>query len=226
MRVGLGPETELVEDRRDMVFDRANRHGHRSGDRGVRTALGHQGEHLAFAGREVGHRTPAARPGNHSLDDLRVERRASTRDAADGIGEQGEVTDPMLEEIANPFGMVADKLQRVARLDVLRQDQNADLRLSGAYLSRGAQPIVGVVGRHLDICYDHLWLVGRRLAQKVGRIRRDRHDLEAGLVEYRHDAFSGQRLVFPDDHTQRVAIAHASRLSHPGQELAPGAMAS
>jgi hypothetical protein len=226
MHLGLGPEAKLVEDGGDVVLDRANRHGHRGGDRGVRTAFGHQGEHLAFAGREVGHRTPAARPSNHSLDDLGVERRASTRDAAHGIGEEGEVTNPMLEQIADPFGAVADELQRVPRLDVLRQDQNADLRVIGAYLSRGAQPIIGVVGRHLDVCYDRLWLVGSRLAEQVGRVRRDRHDLEAGLLEYGHDPFSGQRLVFPDDYAQRLAIAHISRLSHPAQELAPGAMAS
>ena len=51
-----------------------------------------------------------ARPSDHSLDDLWIQRRTATRDAPDGLGEQRQIAEPVLEQVADPFRAVTDEL--------------------------------------------------------------------------------------------------------------------
>ena len=120
-----------------------------------------------------------------------------------------------LSKYPGPFGTVADEIKRVASVEVLREDQNPDVRLLGAYLLRGAQAIVGVPGRHLDVGDDHVGLVGAGLADQVGRVGSYAGDLEPRLLEDRHDPFENQRLILSDDHPHRLGITHAPTLRHP-----------
>ena len=104
-------------------------------------------------------------------------------DALDGIGEQREVGHAVLEQVADALGAVADQVDRVALLGVLREHEHADARLRRADLHRRPQAVVGVVGRHLDVDDRDVRLVRADLAQEVGRVAGLGDDLEAGVAE-------------------------------------------
>ena len=53
---------------------------------------------------------------HHALHDVRVERRATKRHAADGIYEQRQITHTVLEQIADAFRSLADQIEGVAVL--------------------------------------------------------------------------------------------------------------
>ena len=149
-----------------------------------------------------------APPADHALHDLGIERRAAARDAPDRVGEQRQIADAVLEQVADAVGAVADEVERVAVLEELRQDDHADLGLRGADLDGGAQPVVGRVGRHLDVGDDDVGLVRARLAQQIGSVRGDGDDLEAVLLEGVDDAGADERLVLAHDHAQRRRAGH------------------
>ena len=145
-------------------------------------------------------RIVAAAAAEHVRDDGRVEHRAAGRDAPDGVGEQREVGHAVLEQVADALGAVADQVDRVALLGVLREHEHADARAGvRADLHRRAQAVVGVVGRHLDVDDRDVRLVRGDLAQQVGRVAGLGDDLEAGVAEQPHDPLAQQRLVLADD---------------------------
>ena len=199
MVLAAGRHAELAEDARDVLLDGVRRDDELLGDALVRAALGHQLEHLALARREGVERIVAAAAAEHVRDDGRVEHRPAGRDALDGIGEQREVGHAVLEQVADALGAVADQVDRVALLGVRAEHEHADVRLRRADLQRRAQPVVGVVGRHLHVDDRDVRLVRADLAQQVGRVGGLGDDLEAGVAEQPHDPLAQQRLVFSDD---------------------------
>ena len=193
--LGAGGHAELGEDARDVLLDRVRRDDEHLGDALVRAPLGHQLEHLALARRELVERVVAAAAAEHVRDDRRVEHRAAGGDAPDRVGEQREVGHAVLEQVADALGAVADQVDRVALLGVLREHEHADVGLARADLERRPQAVVGVVGRHLDVDDRDVGLVRADLAQQVGRVAGLGDDLEAGVAEQPHDALAQQRLV-------------------------------
>ena len=71
------------------------------------------------------------------LDDLRVERRAAGRDALDRVDELGHVAHAVLEQVADPRGVVADELEHVRRLEVLGEHEHRDGRVRAPDLGGG-----------------------------------------------------------------------------------------
>ena len=61
----------------------------------------------------------------------------------------------VLEDIADPGGVIAEQLQRIARLDVLRQHEDGDTRMSTPDDMRGLEAFRCVGGRHPDVDDDH-----------------------------------------------------------------------
>ena len=120
MILGAGAHAELGEDARHVLLDGVRRDDEHLGDALVRAALGHQLEHLALARRQRVQRVVAAAPAEHVRDDGRVEHRAAGGHALDGVGEQREVGHAVLEQVADALGAVADQVDRVALLGVLR----------------------------------------------------------------------------------------------------------
>ena len=87
-----------------------------SSSRGVRAASG-----LAVA---------AAAPAHERVDDLRVDDRAARAHLAQGVDEVLEVADAVLEQVAEPGRPVGEQRERVALVGVLRQHDDADLRVA------------------------------------------------------------------------------------------------
>ena len=174
MVLGRLGDVELGEDPGDVLLDRVLGDHERLGDAAVGPALGHQLEHLALARRELLQRVVAAAPAEHARDDGRVQRRAARRDARDGVREAREVAHPVLEQVADARGAVADQVERVALVGELGEHEHADVRLARADLDRGAQPVVRVVGRHLHVDDRDVGLVRPDLAQQVDGVGRPR----------------------------------------------------
>ena len=62
------------------------------------------------------------------------------------VDEDSDVGDALLEEVAGALGMLLEQPHRVARLDVVREDEHADGRMRGADLLRSDEALIGVVG--------------------------------------------------------------------------------
>ena len=95
---------------------------------------------------------PSARSAASRLrDDLGVERRAAAVDTAQRRDEVLDVGDAVLEQVAEPLGILGQHPRRDAELDVLGQDHDRDLRVARADRLRRDQALVGVRRRHPDV---------------------------------------------------------------------------
>ena len=197
-------QPELREDARDVLLDGAERDEQALRDRLVGAALGHQPEHLALAGGQLVERVVGALAPDELAHDGRIERRAAVRDAAHGRAELLEVGDPVLEEVADALGARLEQRHRVAGLDVLREEQDADVGMPLADLARCDEPLVGVRRRHADVDHGDVRLVHRDVAQEVLRGAGLRHDLEARLLEKPRDPLAEEDRVVREDDAPRV----------------------
>ena len=111
-------EIELLEDVGDVLLDGVLADVQALGDPVVGEAFDDQREHVAFARRERGERVADALAAEHARDDLRIERGAAGRDAADRGQELVEVGDAVLEQVADALRVVAEQLQRSLQLRV------------------------------------------------------------------------------------------------------------
>src|SRR5262245_24889895 len=205
-------EAELSEDARHVLLDGALGHDEPLRDRLVRPALRHQLEDLALTRRQGRDRVVAAPPADELRHDRGVERRAAVRNAADRARELPDVGDSVLEQVADPLRVVREQLQRVVRLDVLREDEHADVLVLRANGLRRGQALVGVVRRHPDVDDRHVRAVAPDLEQEVFRGRRLSDHLEALRLEDVRDALSQEHGVFGDDDAQLRVFAHSQRL--------------
>ena len=67
-------QSELVEDVRHVAFDGTDCHNQLFGDTHIRASLRDQGQHITLPRRELGQRAVGARPADHPLNDLGIER--------------------------------------------------------------------------------------------------------------------------------------------------------
>ena len=114
------------------------------GDRLVGSAFGHQGQYgpLTFA------------EGGRGLSSGLVTSRATTSgrslthpgDPPDGVGELGDVGDPVLQHVAQPAGVVREQLDDVLGLDVVRQHQDGGARPRWRISRAASRPSVVWVG--------------------------------------------------------------------------------
>ena len=118
MILGRGREPQLREDRRDVLLDGPLGDDHPQGDAGVRAALRHEPQHLALARRELVERVVRAPAADELGDDGGIERRSALGDAAHCGREVVDVGDPVLQQVPDALGVLAEELDRIARLDV------------------------------------------------------------------------------------------------------------
>lgn len=89
-------------------------------------------------------------------DDLGVDDDTAARDDVEGVHEVGDPADAVLEEIAGtaaarPVRGLGDQFGRVGVTEILRQHQDADVRMFGADRQCGPQTVVEVARRHSHI---------------------------------------------------------------------------
>ena len=147
---------------------------------------------------------------DETCNDVGIERGSAGGHSAHRLDEHADVAHLFLEQISDTLSAVDDQVERVTILEELREDEHANRPILDPDRQRSAKPVVGPIGRHLDIGHDHVRVIGARLGQQFARIARGGHDLEAGLGEYVHDPLSQDRLVLSHDHPDRRG--HARQL--------------
>src|SRR5262249_18601258 len=125
------------------------------------------------------------------------------RDTAHRAGELRHVGDPVLQQVADTFGALRQEVERVLRLDVLREHEHARLWVLLADLARGAQALVGVRRRHADVDDRDLGAVGTHLEEELLRVARLADHLEARVLEQTRDALAEKHGVFGEHDAHR-----------------------
>ncbi len=157
-----------------MLLDRADREHEGLRDPRVRTALGHEPEHLELARRQPLER-PVSPAREELRDDLGIERGASLGDPADRVDEVADVHDPVLQQVPDATAPVREELGRVRLLDVLRDDEDRGLRCTPPRLDRGADALVPERRREPDVD-----------DRDVGLLRRDDSEQRVGVLDCRN----------------------------------------
>ena len=194
-RVG---QPELREDRRHVLLGAAQRDPGPLGDRRVRAALGEELEHLALARGERLQRPVVVAGVEQPRDDVRVERGPAGGDAAQRAGEVVEVGHAVLEQVAEPGGVLGEHARRDAVLDVRGEHDDRDARVARADRPRGdaAPPRCGS-GASGCRRSPRRARARRRGEQLVGGPGLGRH-LEPGLAEQRGDPLADEQVVVRD----------------------------
>src|SRR5439155_14366412 len=93
----------------------------------------------------------ATPPANEASDDRGIDHRLSVADPPQCVHENCDVEDALLEQVADPLWMVLEQADCVARLNVMREDEHADLGMLCPDLLRGEEALVRVRRRHADV---------------------------------------------------------------------------
>src|SRR3954454_15629586 len=194
-----GREVQFREDRGDVLLHGALGDDQGLGDRRVGAALRHQAEHLALTRGQALEGVFTATPAEQERDDLRVQRRAATGDAAHRVGEGVHVRHAVLEQVARGLRGLRQQVERVGLLDVLAEHEHARAGVLRADLAGRAQPLVGVAGRHADVDDRDVGLVGADLAEQVLGVAGLAGDLEAGVLEQPDETLAQQHGVLGHD---------------------------
>ena len=84
-------------------------------------------------------------------DDAWVDDGLAVVDAVHGVDKDGRGEDPFLEQVADLFRMSFEEADGVAGFEILRQHEDADVRVLLANPFGGPQPLVRMRRRHLDV---------------------------------------------------------------------------
>src|SRR5919106_3586344 len=195
------PEAELLEDAGDVLLDGRLGHEQLVGDGHVRLAFRHRGQDVALTRSELRERALPGLAPEHPGHDLGIECTAAGRDAVDGVDERIDGADPLLEQITDTLRTIADELDGIPLLVILREHEDADLGPPAPELDRGPQPVVQALGRHPDVDDRDVGTMRQRLAQKVVGVTRLGDDVVARLAEDPGDALPQEDVVLADHHT-------------------------
>jgi hypothetical protein len=193
-------ESELVEDIADVFLHSGFGDDAGSGDALVGFALCNEGKDFTLTGGELIEWRVRAASTKHAADDLRVERTSPGGDARDGVSEDLDIANAFLKQVANARSAVADEVDRVMLLIVLREQQDAGSGKATSQFKRGLQAVVAPAGWHLDIDDRDLGMMGERLTEEVAGVAGLRSNVKAGFGKQQRDARSEQNVVFADDH--------------------------
>jgi hypothetical protein len=147
----------------DVGLDRLRRHEQSLSDSSVGQTLGHQTQHFTLAWRQVVERRPGACTSDQPRNQLWIHHDSSVTDAANRVGELSAVEHAVFEEVAAALLPAVEQPQRVLRVGVLGQDEDADPRSASADGLGGDESLVRVRRRHANVD-----------DANVGRLRLDR----------------------------------------------------
>ena len=125
---------------------------------------------------------------------------------AQGVDQDGDVEDALLEQVADPLGVLLDQPHRVARLDVLGEHEHADAGCSARIRWAATRPSSVWVG---GIRMSTIATSGRVAAHLAQQRRRASSacadDVDAGVLEQAHDPLAGQHRVLGDDYAHGIS---------------------
>jgi hypothetical protein len=114
----------------------------------VRTAFGHQREHVPFACCQVAERIVGPVAADELCDDFGIDGSPAAGDAPDGVEEVVYLNHAVLEQIAEAFGSFREEPESSARLDYLGEEKDPDGRIAGADLLCCLRALVRLRWRH------------------------------------------------------------------------------
>src|SRR5205809_3395712 len=116
--------------------------------------------------------------------------------------------------------MLLEQPHRIVRLDVLRQDEYADVRVLGSDLLRGYKALVGVAWRHANVDDRCVGTRKADVAEEFVSILGFGDDVDACLFEQADDALTREHKVVGDDYAHGIT---ARRLVSPTSSEPPRA---
>ena len=150
--------------------------------------------------------------GSITVSPSAMRRRASTRIA--------DVEDALLEQVADALGVLFEQPQRVARLDVLRQHEHADVGVARADPLGGDEALVGVGRGHADVDDRGVGLSEPDVAEQALGVLGLGHDLDSGVPEQADDPLACEHDVVGDDYSHGIS---ARRVVAPTSSEPPSA---
>jgi len=173
-------------------------------------------EHVALARRQLVKRRAlvASVRGDERLDHLGIHDRAALGDRADRADELVDVVDALLEQVGAALAPVLEQRQRVPRLRVLAEHDDADPRVALAQEVGRADALVGPGRRHPDVGDDDVRPLGLDCGEQRVQVVAGGDDLDVGLrLEQAARALADEVVVVGDDDAQR----HARSLGRSGR---------
>ena len=141
------------------------------------------------------------------LDDRRVEHRAAGGDLAHGPGELVALGDAVLEEVGVAGGAVGQQRDRVLRVVVLRQHDDAGAGVALAELLGRVDALPLERGRHPDVGHEHLRGGGGGAGDQLVVVAGGPDDLEVGLDrEQGPDALADDDVVVRQEDGDAVGV--------------------
>ena len=116
-----------------------------------------------------------------------------------------------LRKITNSLRTVGDQVECVTILEKLGQHQHPHTRFGRADLKRRAEPVIGVIRRHLDVSNHHVRAVGARLPDQFARVGGRPDHLEPAALEDAHDTLAHDGLVLADEYPDPGGLSHATK---------------
>src|SRR5262249_30780966 len=181
--VGSFIQAQFAEDAADVSLDRLGAQHQNLGDALVRPALGDEREYLAFASAQFIEGSRPAGPPDQPGDDGWVEYAFALGDTHNRVLEHADVRYALFEQVTPRLRVVLEQARGVARLQVLGQDQYADLGMGGADPLGCDQAFVGMGGRHLDVDDRHVGMLGGHDPKELLGVIGLAGNLHAGLFE-------------------------------------------
>src|SRR4029453_13419658 len=111
MIVGGRCKSQLREDPVDVPLDSLGGEHELLADSTVGATLGHQCENFALARREVFERAVRTAAPEQLRDDLWVKRRSASAHTSHRVEELVDFDDPILQEVAEAFGPLAEQIE-------------------------------------------------------------------------------------------------------------------
>ena len=126
-----------------------------------------------------------------------------------------DLADAVLQEISAPGFALLDDVEGVGELEVLRQDQDADLGILAGDLLGGLEPLGRAGRRHADVHERDVGTMSLDLAIQRLAVGHAGDDVHAALAQHGGDAIAHQRRVVGDHHAYRgAAVAIPLGLEH------------
>ena len=196
----------------DHLLDRPLREDERLRDGGVVLPLGHLAQDVALPSSELRKRARLPRARlllDERLDDFRIDHRTPLRDGLNRAHQLLEILDALLQQVRPPLSARVEQGERVPRVRVLAEDDDADLRVRLSQPLRGLDSLVGAARRHADVGEDDVRPFRLDGGEQRVEIATRGRDLNLRMrLEQTADALSDEVVVLreheADRHRQRI----------------------
>ena len=191
MLVGRLHQSELLEYLCYVSLDGALGYKQPPSDCAVGHAFRNEPKDLSFSLGELGQRVLSPPASYEARNDRRVDHGFATHDASQCINDGCDVEDTLLEEITNSLGLILDEAHRVARLHVLREDENTNFRMLGSDRLCGDETFVGVRRRHPDVYDRDVWAIPTNGTKQSLGVLCLAHDIDVCVLQKVDYSLSG-----------------------------------